>query len=211
MNRVLNRVFLWHKDTDPFRDDERMQSAAYYQDLKLLTTGSRGCVNRLFDLKHDPLEAHNLIRADAARDCSVNFDHRSVLAVEKMLDNELISAHCESRVKHNHNHNHNVNVHSVSKTTQHSGDKGLNGEAADLTGSKHCVSKYVQHVMDRVAHMFPRLAAFAKHGSAPHGRYMRNDLHNATCRVPFASDIKIIDFEVPPDCASKFECSVPEY
>jgi len=96
---------------------------------------------------------------------------------------------------------------STTKATSTTTTAGMN----DLTGSNHCVSKYVQYVMDRVEHMFPRLVAFAKHGSAPHSRYMRHDLNNATCRVPFASEIKPIDFEVPPDCASKFECSVPEY
>ena len=32
-----------------------------------------------------------------------------------------------------------------------------------------------------------------------------------TCQVPVASDIKAINFEVSPGCATRLECSIPDY
>jgi len=58
------RLFLWHKDTESVDGhQDRMQDAAVYDQVKVTTTGLSGCMDRVFDLKHDPFEDHNFVTA----------------------------------------------------------------------------------------------------------------------------------------------------
>jgi hypothetical protein len=99
VTKYLNRVYLWHKDTDPgLTPSMRIQSAGYYQDLKILTSEHgkpfRGCIDRIFDLRHDPYEHNNLMSADA-RQCPVSFKkYDSASLVSLLAHNGAVSKHC---------------------------------------------------------------------------------------------------------------------
>lgn len=88
-----SRVYLWHKDTDPFRNDNRIQGAAYFEELKIITSSSAGCLDRVFDMKHDPLENRNL--AVNAHSCKVSYDRMSLSAIEDLIDRSSAKSHCE--------------------------------------------------------------------------------------------------------------------
>jgi hypothetical protein len=49
------RLHLWHKVTEKVTpNQERCQSSGWFDNLKLTTSGPKGCLHRVFDLNHDP-------------------------------------------------------------------------------------------------------------------------------------------------------------
>lgn len=95
--QLYQRVFLWHKDTERFGNDDRYQSAGVYEDLKVITSTPKGCVDRIFDLKHDPFESRNLMSAELRgnmRHCLVNFDKFDGGTIEKIVDKQAAAHHC---------------------------------------------------------------------------------------------------------------------
>ena len=197
---IDNRLHLWHKETDPYQGThERMHSAAYYKDIKIITSSYRGCLVKIYDMKHDQYESHNLYNGGGSgweTDCKINFDAQNIHT--HILRDDLIRNHCEKRTK--------KNSHSSSTTT---GKTGTGAAAAEYQSHGHCLSKYVHSVIEKVQYMLPHLARFAKYGSGPFHSYMKNDEKNAVCIVPSISQIKPIEFEIEPGCWRKGTCSVP--
>ncbi len=95
VSALKSRMFLWHKDTERYSDQEdRYQSAGYFEDVKVITSGHQGCVIRIFDLKHDPFEHHN-IAGKAARACEVSFGRFDAASIGKIVNSESAKAHCD--------------------------------------------------------------------------------------------------------------------
>ena len=88
------------KDTERTNYDERYQSAAYYRDVKIITSSQRGCVIRVFDLKRDPYERHNLVKND---NCKVNFHDYNIMKIEELIDKNTAKSHCETIANDNNN------------------------------------------------------------------------------------------------------------
>ena len=65
----------------------RRQSAALYQDVKIITENQQGCVIRVFDLKHDPFEQRNLVVNH--QHCSLTFTKHDI----KVSFNDKLSAY----------------------------------------------------------------------------------------------------------------------
>ncbi len=66
---LSKRLFLWHKDTEPVSQSQpRVQSSAMFESVKIILEGDAGCLDRVFDLRHDPFEDNNLV----AEKCKIN-------------------------------------------------------------------------------------------------------------------------------------------
>ena len=178
---MTDRLFLWHKDTDPY-SGARMQSAAYYKDLKIITSSNRGCLDRLYDLKHDPYEKANLIERGAGGSCTFHFGTPSLPHLETALRGELIKKMCENKVKHNH--------HSI-----HPQQEGNHSKTSEYHSESHCISKYVHSLVERAVYMFTKLAPFAMYGSEPFHHFMREDIKRGNCSVPLLSQVHPIVFD----------------
>lgn len=186
-DELNERIHLWHKDTDPYSGHERINSASYYKDIKLITSSQRGCLDRIFDMKHDPYESHNLFDIKLPP-CSIRFDQFSFEISQNVLNNEIISQHCQNRVAHHHN--------SQNVTT-----------TAEYSSIDHCISKYTDGIIEKLKYMFPKLVTFAKYGNRPFTNYMQHDEKKAICSVPFVSEVKLINFE--EGCSGTGTCSIP--
>ena len=172
-----NRVFLWHKDTDPYsREDQRMESAGYYDFIKIIAPG--GCVDRVFDLKHDPLENKNLL---SRKGCFLNFDNFDKKRLAAAMPVTIAEAHCAS-------------VHT------------------ETSALNACVTAYHTSLVSKITVIMERLISFVRYGNRGHQRYMSNWANNATCSIPVASQLKVMEYSANSDCQNfKFGCSEPEY
>lgn len=114
-DNLTNRVFLWHKDTDPFHAyDFRLQSGGYFDNVKVLTDSNRGCIDRIFDLRYDPFESTNLLRRpfSESHQCKMNFDNVNVGMLKTALSH-LENHHCDGpsdKVSCNNHHIHRIIV-----------------------------------------------------------------------------------------------------
>jgi hypothetical protein len=88
-----SRVYLWHKDTDPYSRDQRIQSAGYFEDLKVMSSTNQGCVDRVYDLRHDPFEQRNLVLPN--KGCLVRFDSQDPRNFESIIDPNAAKSHCK--------------------------------------------------------------------------------------------------------------------
>jgi len=96
MSTLHSRVFLWHKDTDPYRSvDERINSAGYHDGVKVILKES-GCIYRIFDMHHDPYENANLAVLAGPSQCSAaslqKYDDQTL---EKAVNKQAGKMHCE--------------------------------------------------------------------------------------------------------------------
>lgn len=93
-DKTRERMFLWHYFGDPWdTNEDRYQSAAYYHEVKIITSSRRGCLDRVFDLRHDPYEQHNLITY--VFKCNVNFNEYNAERYKNALDMRSVRKHCE--------------------------------------------------------------------------------------------------------------------
>lgn len=88
-----SRVYLWHKDTDPYSRDQRVQSAGYFEDLKVMSSTNQGCVDRVYDLRHDPYEQRNLVVPN--KGCIVRFGSHDLHNMEALIDRNAAKSHCK--------------------------------------------------------------------------------------------------------------------
>jgi hypothetical protein len=73
------------------------------------------------------------------------------------------------------------------------------------------MARYHRIIVEKIQFIMPKLVPFVRHGNKVHSRYMKEQAEKATCKVPAASDIKGLEWELTPDCAAKGECSIPEH
>jgi hypothetical protein len=104
LNQLQNRVWLWHKDTDPAtQNGARFQSGGYFDDIKIITTDHQGCLLQVFDLRHDPYEDRNLVvngGRHKTHHCAVNFDsYNNVHNLENLIDRGIAKHHCEKHME----------------------------------------------------------------------------------------------------------------
>lgn len=176
------RLFLWHKNTEQFHPrDDRVESSAYYKEVKIITSTYTGCLEHIYDLRHDHYESYNLINSNLG--CKFNFqDHNNY---DSILNKALIKSHCEGSMK----------------------------ITSDSNVVIDCMAKYTSTILDKIKYMFPRLIAFVKYGNKAHQRYMSEQYHNATCKVPLINDVvnKLVFHSLSDKCIEEYTCSRPLY
>ena len=62
------------------------QSAGYFKELKIITTTTHGCLDRVFDLKYDPTEGENLI---TRKFCQISFDSFGFKSIESAIRKDV--------------------------------------------------------------------------------------------------------------------------
>lgn len=191
----IDRVFLWHKDTDPFSRDERVQSAGYYDYVKVIASTQRGCIDRIFDMRHDPLEHVNLLTGSdrpLSNGCRVNYNNIDFQMVKNLLANAPLKPHCSV-----------VNSSNGGKDR----DTTHNRAAED-----ECKRKYNSLIATKVWIILKKLIPFVKYGNRGHLNYLSKDADHATCMIPVTNDVFKLNYNVAQECkGDKFGCSEPEY
>lgn len=182
---VSNRVYLWHKETDPYHQTgERMGSAGHFDHVKVVAQGRRGCIDRLFDLKHDPFEDRNLLAAPYN-------DHGQCRLSVYDVDGNAIRHALQSRG-------------AALPLPEHCAQHAAHRDA--------CRDKYIAMVTFKVMIIVRKLLPFMRDGNHGHQLYMAEDADRAVCAVPAASAVAQMDFLRGTDCEQrKFGCSFPEY
>jgi hypothetical protein len=211
-----NRVYLWHKDTDPFRQgQERVQSGGYFENIKLLTSTNRFCIDRIFDLRHDPFEDNNVLKPP------YNSLQQCKLTLSNIDANQFRSA-----LSHG-------NLHIPDHFCQHSGGGGgavspgsaNGGGGANVDNSNNnnnhisdqCKLKYINMIVLKAMIIVRKLLPFVRDGNKGHQDYMQHRIDQATCDIPRVSQIAPMLYvhDQPPNhdtCHDqKFGCSFPEY
>lgn len=217
---AMNRVFLWHKDTDPFSRDERIQSAGYYDDFKILSSTNGGCIDRMFDLKYDPLEKMNLLANGYAVDrprggnlCRLNFENANPDTIANILpkDNIGVTKHCL------HYTNSPTPVHRAlnllfGKTGGGGGGGGGHGETAAGMSKEECMKQYHALQVTKVWIILQKLIPFVRYGNHGHNLYMRDHGHWGLCAVPNFRDVRAMNYTLESDCTKfKYGCTYPEH
>eukprot|EP01038_Epipyxis_sp_PR26KG_P008225 gene8225-11131_t len=189
----IGRVFLWHKDTDPFCCGyDRVQSAGYYEYIKIITTSYRGCIIKVYDMKHDPTERNNLVFNQHKTDCFANLENFDIQKLHGLLPKSIAKDHCNYFVPI---------INSTSST---------NGKPADSVDI--CIEKYYRSLISKTMIILHKLAPFVKFGNYGHQKYMKEDIDKATCNVPLASQLKTLDYFYGSECKSyKHGCTEPLY
>jgi arylsulfatase A-like enzyme len=102
LNQLQNRVFLWHKDTDPAtHNGERFQSGGHFDDIKVITTERNGCLLQVYDLRHDPYEDRNLVTGRQQKhNCKIHFNnYNNLRELENIIDRDFSRHHCEKHIE----------------------------------------------------------------------------------------------------------------
>jgi hypothetical protein len=197
---ALDRVFLWHKDTDPFSRDERIQSAGYYDSVKVISSTNRGCIDRIFDMRHDPLEKVNLLTGNESPlkgNCKLHFQNVDLAMLKNVLANVPVKPHCRTigvdNKKHNNNNNNNIS-------------------GRDLISEEDCKRRYNSLIATKVWIILKKLIPFVRYGNRGHLQYLEKDANHATCMIPTASEVVKLNYYAAQDCKNdKYGCSAPEY
>jgi len=159
------RLFLWHKDTESVDgQQDRMQGAAVFDQVKVTTTGASGCMDRVFDLKHDPFEDHNFV----TQRCKVSKDTpaaKLTASVKESISSAPFVAHCKA---------------------------GAGGGGAKEKVDA-CVKRLYDALLAKVELMLPPLFTFVREGDHPMADY-RQHRKEATCLVPTADMIRATQF-----------------
>jgi hypothetical protein len=190
-----DRVFLWHKDTDPYsRDHERVQSAGYYDFVKVLSSSSRGCIDRIFDLRHDPLEKVNLLSAQFTQGCRLHFQNVRLDAIANALQSAPVRPHCLLAAA--------TDTESLPAQSQ-----------VDSLTESNCHAKYRKMLATKVWIVLKKLIPFVKYGNRGHLKYLERDAKNATCAIPITADVFRLQYDAAAECHrdGRFGCSGPEY
>ncbi len=88
---------------------------------------------------------------------------------------------------------------------------GLSEEKTEEVIEK-CLSKYSTALISKIEMMFPRLAAFVKHGNEAHQRFMNEDREKVVCNVPYLNQtIKLRYITSSEACLTDHSCSRPEH
>jgi hypothetical protein len=164
---IRGRVFLWHKDTEQTSFDPRIMSGAYYNDFKVITSSYKGCVQRIYDLKRDPYESHNLVIGD---DCEMNFEKFNMGVIERIIGKDKKGRNRE-RVRG-----------QCSTVLNPFSNPHLSGGVGGDIEINTCVQKYYKNLMHKIEYMFPKLRAFVLYGNKAHDIYVKKELKRATCK-----------------------------
>jgi arylsulfatase A-like enzyme len=96
------RLFLWHKDTEvAAHNQDRVQSSAVYDQVKVMLKGTSGCLDRIFDLKHDPYEDHNMIYSACKVTAKTSSDEIRD-QVQRSIDPGAYRNHCQALKNEQH-------------------------------------------------------------------------------------------------------------
>jgi len=159
------RVFLWHKDTEQVAgNQDRMQGAAVYDQVKVTTTGLHGCVDRVFDLKHDPFEDRNFVNAP----CKVSRDtpaNQLAGRLKESISSAPFLAHCT---------------------------KGSAGQPREKIDA--CVRRLHDALLAKVQLMLPQLFQFVREGNEPMKYSLAHRKEQSTCLVPTANMLNAAQF-----------------
>lgn len=185
-----NRIFLWHKDTDPYRaQEQRQQAGGYFETVKILTSGPRHCIDRIFDLAADPFEHRNLLKGPytTVHNCRLSIASVDVNMIRSALthgdlDSNVIVSHCK-----------------------------LSDSSAE-DDKELCKVHYINILTAKIMTIIRKLLPFVRDGKRGHDKYMSETADKATCTVPVASMIEPLDYLTDKGCEShRFGCSEPEY
>jgi hypothetical protein len=200
IDKAMTRVFLWHKDTDPYSRDERMQSAGHYDHVKVLTSSPTGCFDRIFDMKLDPVEHFNLFQQNGPR-CKINYNTKLDLPmiISVLNKQNVISHHCSP---HHQNTSKYKKLMEILKQQSSLSFHGININT--------CEEFYNYYYSIKIYIILKKLFALVHTGNLGHQKYMKDDSEKATCKIPLASQIKPFDFTNV--CSSTDPlCSIPEF
>lgn len=224
---LRDRVYLWHKDTDPaYPIEPRVQSAGYYDHVKIITYGKSGYLHSIYDLKHDPFEQHNLIRdpensdvfysgsmlppvvskavVGSARWMELNGlfeagDWRFALnaSLWRMLsDSEAYVGHCAGVV--------NGTNGPTAFPAHHPKASESENVPADAFG--RCIHFYRIPLIKKIIIIWGQLVSFSMHGGDAHQQYLTfQGQLTATCAIPSSyGDVSHYDYTctVPPTVSS---------
>jgi arylsulfatase A len=194
---ATNRVHLWHKACDPYRNNgARRQSGGFYEHIKVLASDT--CVDRVFDLRHDPVESANLLQLQGRHPCSVQFDSVSLQVLHQALSNRFAEQHCELLSASRH---HNNSSNSKAR------EKHLESDSEEK-----CRLRYHAHLVKKVGIILSKLIPFFQFGKQGYQNYVDKDARHATCAVPMASQVKRLRYAEGSECEkSKYGCTQPEY
>ena len=173
---ITKRVFLWHKDTESYDEmSDRTGSAGLYLHVKLITSGSEGCIKYAYDLKHDPRERNSLFQINAVQDCAYKMldiaadYNRSIELFTSILDTDASTSHC-------------MNV--------------THTDAAIHIDS--CVTNYVRHLAERLAIIMLKLKEFVIQGDYSRNVWDNDNIINATCATATYSQSASIRYNIIP-------------
>jgi hypothetical protein len=209
----MTRVFLWHKDTDPYdaKKDERIQSAGYYDYVKLLSSSPSGCLDRIYDMKIDPTEQFNLLshKNGIHKPCRFNYDspHVDIPTIISLFNKDAIHNHYCHQSHHNTGRYHKLNeilqVHS----------KSTAGIETSIPGHpvKSCDDFYQYYLALKIQIIWKKVVSFVKTGNLAHLKYLKDDADKAICVVPMVSQIKPFDFGQVCPSNTPYGCSIPEF
>lgn len=215
---LRNRTYHWRRNTEKFDQyDSREQAAVVLMggEYKLVTTGESMCVYRMYHLRSDPKERHNIIAT--RQDPMPAFDKASVAsrlaAQSRSGSSSGGSAVRDQGLRHSHlpPHVDACNGHNV----RTAGAEGLRDidcffdvhvlakiGKCDSTGtpSVACVLATGARVLTIMTNALHALRSFVANGNAAHAQYMASGRARNTCAVPVASQVSPLDFpeDAPP-------------
>ena len=201
---ISKRAFFWHRNTENFNnyDDRTQSSIVIGGDYKLMTTTDNLCVYRFFHLKSDPKEHHNIIATRQAPLKAWNKEN-----IQAKLDLAISGTPAEHDVFRRDVPAHidicnghvllNANKPSAWKDVARYFD--LKVVATIGHCGKHfppdvnCVVSTGEKLLGAMQNMVSALIVFVKHANEGHQKYLP-EMQKNTCKVPFASDIKNLQF-----------------
>ena len=88
-----SRLYLWHRDTEPYDGyDGRVNSAGYIDNVKVITKGHSGVIYKIFDMKLDPYESNNLLNT---KSISIDFNNfKSDLIRKNLKLDPMVTSKC---------------------------------------------------------------------------------------------------------------------
>ena len=212
----MSRVFLWHKDTDPYSRDDRMQSGGYYDQIKILTTSPRGCLNRIFDMKYDAVESFNLYHGGF---CAIHFDMNTnqltIPTIVEHLNRQAIrNRYCGNTVDLSKSPALRKFKNHISEIPNWMFSIGNPANRQENAGDflEKCGNFHFNYFALKIFIILKKLIPLVKYGNHGHQLYMRDRQNQATCNIPIVSDVKAMDYVKDSGCeAAPFGCSVPEF
>lgn len=222
VSALRNRTFHWRRNTENFDQyDYREQAAAVLQggEYKLVTTGEDMCVYRMYHLRSDPKERHNILAT--RQDPLPAFDLPSITArlattTSSSTSNSNTAAAQRRPTRHTQlpAHVDACNGHNV-RTAGTDGIRGIETffdvtvlakigkcSSANSSGSSTssassvaaCVHATGRRVLDVMTGALPSLRAFVTRGNAGHAQYMSSQRERNICAVPLASQVPPLRF-----------------
>jgi hypothetical protein len=209
---LRNRSYHWRRNTENFDQyDPREQAAVVLMggEYKLVTTGDDMCVYRMYHLRSDPKERHNIIAT--RQDPMSAFDEASIASRLAALSGSSGPGRSSRGSRHSHlpAHVDACNGHAV-RSAGAAGISGIDrffdvhvlakiGKCGE-TPSAACVLATGSRILNIMTNALPALRSFVAHGNAAHAQYMSSGRARNTCAVPLASEVAPLAFpeDAPP-------------